>query len=405
MPGKIILYYNDLEFSPSDAFLTRDFGQVPFVLSEKYGLDLEYWISAAHPNAAYDRFRGKIVRQYAKALSKLPKRLDFVKNRRLYRDIAKSDGLTHLILFPFTPITDYIVARAAKRGRGPVKLILKLDTNPEFLRSVEGDWKRYGNRWNRRLRQSHYYRELLDMADVVICETTASEEILRSGFLGLQLGHKLVKTFSGVSEAWLSSLGVPTDSRLPRRSSIVVSGRLSIWVKYTSLIFEAGPPPPGWTIEFLGEIDEALERTIAAYRAADPHFDARYRFHGVITDKRAYYDILMGSRALLMNSRGPEGFPNVYADAHFSGLFIVTSDIASSADATDNGRLGIIYARENAAALRAALDALPERIAAFEDDPEARSYRNAFIWERSLDQPEIRRLFLDDAGHLSQAKR
>ncbi len=405
MLGKVILYYNDLEFSPSDAFLTRDFGQVPFVLAEKHNLDLEYWISAMDLNQGYDRFRGKVVRQYAKALRKLPKRLDFLKNLKLYRDVAKVNGLTHLVLFPFTPVTDYVVARVAKRRRDPVKLVIKLDANAEFLRSVEADWKRHGGRWNRRLRQAHYYRELLAMADVVISETTVCEDILRANFLGLQLGHKLAKTFSGVSETWLASLGIPATPVEPRRSSIVVSGRLSIWVKYTSLIFEAGPPPPEWTIEFVGEIDEAMAETIATYRAADPHFDERYRFHGEITDKRAYYDVLMRSRALLMNSRGPEGFPNVYADAHFSGLFIVTSDIASSIDATDNGRWGIIYAREDAAALRAAFDALPRRIAAFESDPEARSYRNAFIWEHSLDQPAIRRIFSDGAVSVSQTRK
>jgi glycosyltransferase involved in cell wall biosynthesis len=404
VPGKIILYYNDLEFSPSDAFLTRDFGQVPFVLAERHGLDLEYWISAEHPNPAYDRFRGKPVRQYGKAMRGLPRRLDLLKNRRLYRDLAQTQGLTHLVLFPFTPVTDLHVARVAKRRHPAAKVIVKLDTNADFLRSVEADWQRHGRRWTRRLRQSHHYRELLALADAIICETSVCEAILRADFLGLKLGHKLAKTFSGVSETWLAALGVPDAPEAPRGNSIVVSGRLSIPVKYTSLIFEAGGPPPGWTIEFVGEIDEALQRTIDSYRAGDAGFDQRYRFHGVVTDKRAYYEILMRSRALLMNSRGPEGFPNVYADAHFSGLFIVTSDIASSIDATEDGRWGIIYKREDAAALRAALDAMPEQIAAFERDPAAAAHRRAFIWEHSLDQPAIRNAF-GDAGQPGAAGR
>jgi glycosyltransferase involved in cell wall biosynthesis len=393
MIRKMILYYNDLEFSPSDAFLTRDFGQVPFVLAEKYGLDLEYWISTMHPNGAYRQFRGKAVRQYRKTLRNISRRFDFLKNARLYFDIYRNRDLTHLMIFPFTPTTDWIVASAAKIRRPSAKIILKLDTNEKFLRDVEADWQGHGKGWRRRLKQSHFYRELLDMADVIICETSACDAILRSGFLGLDLDHKLAKTFSGVSKDWLSELGVSEVPRAERKSSIVVSGRLSIWVKHTSLIFEAGPPPPGWTIEFIGEIDQELQHTIEAYRAADPHFDDRYRFHGMITDKRAYYDILMHSRALLMNSRGPEGFPNVYADAHFSGLFILSSDIASSIDATHEGRWGVIYERGSAEALRAALAVLPERIEAFENDPEAADFRRAFIWEHSLNQPAICSVF------------
>ncbi len=406
MARKIVLYYNDLEFSPSDAFLTRDFGQVPFVLAEQHGLDLEYWISAQHLNPGYDQFRGKCVKQYGKALSALPRRLDFLKNTRLYRDIGRDEDVSHVVLFPFTPTTDIRVARAVKRRVSPTRLIVKLDANADFLRSVEADWRRQQRRWTRRLRQSSHYRELLSLADVIICETTVCEEILRDNFLGLELGHKLAKTFSGVSERWLSTMGVAPGDDAERKRSIIVSGRLSIWVKYTDLIFKAGGPPPGWTIDFVGEIDDELERVIAAYRAADPQFDERYRFHGVVTDKRAYYDILMRGQALLMNSRGPEGFPNVYADAHYCGLFIVTSDIASSIDATAAGRWGIIYAREDPHALRAALDAMPARLAAFEADPEAAAFRRAFIWEYSLDQPAIRSAFDGPASiepHLTRA--
>ncbi|WP_448665243.1 glycosyltransferase (plasmid) [Sphingomonas sp. CJ20] len=393
MADKIVLYYNDLVFSPSDSFLSRDFGQVPYVLSEKHGLGLEYWISAVHPNPAFPTFRDKMVRQFSKALRWLPQRFDFLKNLRLYLAISKDDTLSHLVLFPFTPLTDLIVARLAKRRRKHTRVILKLDANAQFLGAIEADWTKHSGRWYRRLRQSYYYRELLRIADLVICETTICEKMLRAGFLGLDLDNKLAKTFSGVSEQWLTSLGVREANDAERKPAIIVSGRLSIWVKYTSLIFEAGPPPPGWTIEFVGDIDEALQRTIDRHRESNPLFDEQYRFHGVITDKKAYYDILMRSRALLMNSRGPEGFPNVYADAQFCRLFLLSSDIASAADATADGRWGIVYAREDATALRAALDLLPERVATIERDPAYETYRRSFIWEHSLDQPVINRLF------------
>lgn len=401
--GKIVLYYNDLVFSPSDSFLSRDFGQVPYVLSEMHGLDLEYWISASNPNPAYNGFRGKPVRQYAKRLAGLSSRLDFLKNLRLYRDVRADKDLTHLIVFPFTPVTDAIVAGLAKRRVG-AKVIVKLDANGEFLTAMAADWARYGGRWRGRLRQSHYYRKLLDMADLVICETSVCEVILRNGFLGLDLENKLAKTFSGVSQTWLETLDVAEPEPDQRRNAIVVSGRLSIWIKHTELIFEAGPPPPGWTIEFVGDLGDELDDVIAHHRAINPQFDEQYRFHGVVTDKRAYYNILMRSRALLMNSRGPEGFPNVYADAQYCRLLIVSSDIASAADATGNGRWGIVYPRGDAAALGAALAALPDRIQASGNVPVPDAYRQAFIWEHSLDQPVIRRLF-DGAVTQDQAAR
>ena len=163
--------------------------------------------------------------------------------------------------------------------------------------------------------------------------------------------------------------------------------------KNSELIFKAGPPPEGWTIEFVGEIDAAMVTLIERYRALDPAFDQHYRFYGAISDKRAYFDLLMQAKALMMNSRGGEGFSNVYAEAHFCRLFLVTSDVSGAVDATDNGRSGLIYRRDDTDALRRALAEIPARVTAAYSAPASELHRLNFIWEYSLDRPEIRRLF------------
>lgn len=404
MRPKIVLYYNDLVFRPSESFLFKDFGQVPFVLSELYGTDLEYWIAASDTNPDFSSFRGRRVRQFGKSLRRLPVRLDFLRNAELNRAIDRDEDLTHFILFPFTPLADLLVARRVRRRRPAARIILKLDTNLEYLEAVAADWGRYCRHPLRFARQCHHYRELLRMADVVLCETSDCERVLRAGFLGLDLADKLVKTFSGLSEAWLSSIGVADTPADVRRDTIVVSGRISSWQKYTQLILDAGPPPPGWTIEFIGAVDEYLQEVIALHRATNSAFDDQYRFHGAIDDKRAYFGKLMQARALLMNSRGGEGFPNVFAEAHFCRLFVIASDVSGADDATDSGRWGMIYSRENVEALRAALQALPLRIKDRRDSPALEAYRRRFIWEHSLNQPAIRRLF-NVAGSKAQAGR
>jgi glycosyltransferase involved in cell wall biosynthesis len=393
---KLVLYYNDLIFQPSESFLFKDFGQVPYVLAELNHAEVEYWVAASTTNPAFDRFRGKPVRQFAKAFRKLTTRLDCLKNGELYRAVNEDRGLTHLILFPFTPLTDLFVARlAARRG---ARVIVKLDTNRNYLETLAADWARVRRYPIRFARQCHHYRELLRLADLVVCETNDCARILRDGFLDLDLDEKLVQTFSGVSERWLSALGVEEVADVDRRRSIIVSGRISSWQKHTALIFEAGPPPPGWRIEFIGPVDEALEDVIERYRQADCDFDKKYRFHGSITEKRAYFDILMRAKDLLMNSRGGEGFPNVFAEAHYCRLFIVTSDVSGATEATADGRFGLIYRREDVSALRTALQAVPERVARFNHEPDSEAYRQRFIWEHSLDQPQFRRVFEDCAG-------
>lgn len=403
MRPKIVLYYNDLVYRPSESFLFKDFGQVPYVLSELYDTDLEYWIAASHPDPRFDSFRGRRVRQFAKARRRLPARLDFLKNVALYRAIDRDRDMTHLVLFPFTPLSDLMVARRVRRRRPDVRIVLKLDTNPTFLDAMTNEWRRWRKHPLRFTRQCQHYRELLRMADLILCETSECERILRDDFLGLDLDAKLAKTFSGLSDVWLRSIGVEPVPDAKRRSAIIVSGRISSHQKNSALIFEAGPPPPGWTIEFVGEVDEPLAGTIAAQRATDPRFDDHYRFHGAIVDKRTYFDVLMRARGLLMNSRGGEGFPNVFAEAHYCGLAIVTSDVSGASDATDGNRWGEIYPVGDKDALRAALQALATRPAGVCDDPEFADYRRRFLWEHSLDQPVIRRLF-DSASVQDQAE-
>lgn len=390
---KIILYYNELMFSPSEAFLYKDFGQVPFVLSEMYAADLEYWISSAKPNSDLIQFRGKKVRQFGKNLGRLTTRLDFLKNAKLYKAIGGDQDITHLFLFPFTPLSDLMVARRVRQCRPDVKIIIKLDTNRQFLGAMASEWRRWRNHPLRFMKQCYHYRELLRMADLILFETSECESMLRETFMDLNLDEKLAKTFSGLSERWLRSVGIVNVSDADRRPTVIVSGRISSYQKDTALVLKAGPPPPGWTIEFIGEVDDELAELIAAHRATDTRFDDHYRFHGAITNKPQYFDLLMRARALLMNSRGGEGFPNVFAEAHYCNLAIVTSDVSGAFDATDGGRLGLVYPVGDVAALRAALHMLPGYPACERSASEIEEYRRRFIWEHSLDQSVIRRLF------------
>ena len=394
MPGKLVLYYNDLKFQPSESFLQKDFGQVPYVLADLYDLELEYWIAAARPNLDFHSFRGCKVRQFGKSGPIRHDRLDVLRNGALYSRLNQMTDVTHLLMFPFTPMTDLMVARRAnKRG---VRLILKLDTNKDYLTSLAESWHRHRGRWRRRLTQVWHYRELLRLADLVICETSDAYDILSSRYLGLDLTGKLTKVFSGVSEAWFDELGVPEVGDQERRRSIIVSGRLSSAQKHTETIFAAGPPPSGWTIDFIGTIDDKLQGIIDRFRAEDPHFDDHYRFHGMISDKTAYYTLLMNAKALLLNSRGGEGFPNVFAEAHKCRLFIVASDVSGAYDATAGGKWGIVYPADDAKALRRALDALPSRIDVLREEDVPNEYRRRFVWEHSLNQPFFHHLFEND---------
>ena len=123
MLGKISLYYNDLVHSPSESFLSKDFGLVPCVLGEMHDCCVDFHLAVNNPNSGFLSFRGRPVFQYPKALKRLPAYLDVLKNMGLYRRFIKERSLTHLVVFPFTPRTDWAVVQSVRRRGARTRII------------------------------------------------------------------------------------------------------------------------------------------------------------------------------------------------------------------------------------------------------------------------------------------
>lgn len=395
-PGRyqemILNYYNDLAFRPSELFLNKDFGQVATVLGALHERGVTHLICCNEPNEALRTFAGNGVVQAKKRLRFLPSKLDFLKNMAVYRFLFRHWGaFSVLVMFPFCPPSDLQAARLFRALNPGAKIILKLDANLAHLERLQAS---YAVAPRSRFRQHHYYRLLLDIADVVIYETRGVGHLLtQTPFLGPRAPAKFVNVFNGLSDRQVRAILGGAPAMAHREQVIIVSGRLSSAQKNVELIFRSDPVPEGWRIKFIGSVDSTFRQVIEGYRQRDPNFDRKYEFVGEITDKRTYFCALSSGRILLLCSDW-EGFPMVYAEAHYFGLYIVTTDVSGAAEATDDGRLGRIIARDDPAALRDALRAVCADTSLDVATVAASKYGNAhFVWESSLCRPELDRLF------------
>ncbi len=390
----ILNYYNDLVFQPSELFLHKDFGQVATVLGALHGQRVVHLICCKESNKDLSTFSGANVVQAKKWFPWLPAKLDFIKNLVAYQFLLQHRGqFSCLVMFPFCPPSDLLIAKLFLALNPAAKIIVKLDANLAYLEQLQASYQVNPSNC---FRQHYYYRRILDIADVVIYETRKVGRLLSHGnFLGICKSSKFLNIFNGISQDQVAiALDKKSNELAPTRDNIIIfSGRLGSPDKNVELIFKSDPVPEGWKLKFVGSLDKAFMAVVDHYRACDPKFDKKYEFTGEISNKKLYFKELSTAKILLLCSN-KEGFPMVYAEAHYFGLHIITTDVSGSEEATDNGQIGKIIPRNDPIALRVALHSVCSNVNFDKLIDAGRAYgERHFIWEQSLKNPIIESLF------------
>lgn len=390
----ILNYYNDLVFRPSELFLNKDFGQVATVLGALHKKRVRHLICCKELNNDLHSFSDAVVFQAKKRFQFLPEKLDFLKNLAAYQFLFQHKGhFSFLVMFPFCPPSDLLFTKLFLALNPGAKIIVKLDANLTYLEKLQASYIKYPQNC---LRQHYYYRRILDIADVVIYETIKAGKLLTSGnFLGMQQSEKFFNVFNGISRKQVATVldKCPHKPTSSTDNVIIFSGRLGTPEKNVELIFKSDPVPEGWKLKFVGKLDNSFAKVIERYREKDPRFDTKYEFTGEINDKRRYYNELSNAKILLLCSN-KEGFPMVFSEAHYFGLYIVTTDVSGAYEATDGGRVGTIVPLNDPIKLRDALHAACANKNLNTIIELGRDYGSShFIWEESLQLPIFEKIF------------
>lgn len=135
-----------------------------------------------------------------------------------------------------------------------------------------------------------------------------------------------------------------------KENIICTVGRLGSIQKATEVLLEAFAKASAyignWKLKLIGSVEEHFNQYIEDYFKRYPHLKDNVIFTGVINDRKELEKEYRKAKIFCLPSRW-ESFGTVLAEAISNGCYIITTNVSSSADITDNCKYGDIFEFDN----------------------------------------------------------
>lgn len=217
---------------------------------------------------------------------------------------------------------------------GKAYLKLDTDTGKEFIL----DNYKQPVIWIRR----YFYSRLLNKVDVISCETSKSyNNLCLNKVFGKQLQKKLIFMPNGFDEEKLLSLQIEEKDYAHKENFIITVGRLGTLQKNTEMFLRALSDVnlQEWKVALIGPIEKDFEAKIEEFYKKNPDKRNTVEFVGAIYDKKQLWEYYNKAKVFVLTSRW-EGSPIVYPEAKRFRNYLVSTNVGSFEDITENGKYG-----------------------------------------------------------------
>ncbi|PAB60661.1 glycosyltransferase [Anaeromicrobium sediminis] len=141
------------------------------------------------------------------------------------------------------------------------------------------------------------------------------------------------------------------DVKYEEKENIICTvGRIGNNLKATEILMEAfkiaSTHIPNWTLKIIGSIEKGFETYIENFFKESPNLKDKIIFTGKIIDRERLKKEYDKSKIFCLTSRS-ESFCIALAEAISSGCYIISSNIVSANDITDNQKYGDIFEIDN----------------------------------------------------------
>jgi len=190
---------------------------------------------------------------------------------------------------------------------------------------------------------SHIKEKLNDNIDIISCETEHSYSLIKNGALGKVISEKICLLSNSFDEEMRVDFKLNINKFEDKENIILVVGRIGNVIKNHEIIFNSlnNIDLEDWKIIFIGPVEEDFKLKVDEYFNDNPKNRTKIIFKGSVYSKKELWEYYNMSKVFLLTSIS-EGFPNVFPEALRFGCYIVTTNVSSANDITDNGRIGKI---------------------------------------------------------------
>lgn len=356
--------------------LHKDVGQIPHQLQKHFGYETEI---VCHKNEdQYLYLDGEL-----KGLN-----LKFIKTSPLYYLLRNAHRIDVLMLFHVK--TESIYATLLYKLLNPAGFVyVKYDLPDQDL--LYAAW---GNRnFFTQLKRSVLFKMFVHKLDLLSVECRQVYERLAK-----IPASKKIHLPNGFAPEIPAYYGVVPKTFEAKENIILLVGRHGSKQKNSELflkVLEKTGDIGDWQVFFVGPMTDEFKQLKTTFLEEHPHYREKIHFPGNISDKKLLFDYYNRAKIFCLPSRW-ESWGLVCGEALFFGcVLVMTQEVSSSLDLTDNGQAGLTAANEDADAWANTLQSLmhDQSRLKYYSTQGRQHFDNHFSWPRALD-PLVHRMSL-----------
>ncbi|TSA50940.1 MAG: glycosyltransferase [Nitrosomonadales bacterium] len=362
-----------LLFRLANVHLLKDAGMIPYLLGKQFGWDTE--IVGNRNDTSYPYLKEPLADLAVTFLTgKIGREPGLETYAWLWKNAKKIDVL---MLFHIRTTTIYqMLLYKLRHPRGYV--YVKADVADERIGYAGWGGRNIFTQFRRRILFSLFVKHV----DLV------SFECLRT-FAGVTNipASKKIHVANGVWRGLNERYGVSPVPFEQKKNRIILVARHGTHQKNSELILDAlndmAPDAlKDWEICFAGSATADFMQKLAQCQQQHP-CGKNVHYLGEIVDRKKLLELYQSSKIFVMPSRSESWGIACCEALYFGNVPVMTRELSSSPDLTDDGRAGLTFPNENAKELAARLQFLvenPEQLKQMSEHARAYAAKN-FVWE------------------------
>ena len=322
-------------FYLDESILNKDFFLAPLILAKKLSARFNF----VYPRNKENNHYPKVYRDSNLIPITSDSEFEFSiwKERHTILYVVRNAKKINLLFLVWLNPRNLLLALIYKLLNGNGVCLIKGDMNPaDYQLDVDRNFRKQSIK-------SYLKKKLYNNVDLLTCETKETFNLIKMGLFGKSMSDKVFLLPNGFDEETRIELKVEVYPFSQKENIILIVARIGDEVKNHEMILNSlsGLGIGDWKVIFVGNIEPSFKANIETFYRNNSGLSDSVIFVGPKYSKEDLWSYYNRSKVFLLTSH-KEGFPNVFPEALRFGCFIITTCVSSSADVTDNGRVGKI---------------------------------------------------------------